>query len=220
MAAEIVDDGVYFIQNVKTGTVIELQNGSNAKKTKIQSVKKRKLKDNLVAPQLWVITKIPKEDGKYMIQNANSWTYMDLDGTSTDNGTAVVGNKPDHTTNQNWIITRNTTNFISYVIQNVAAKKYVNLKDGSADDRTVINIWEGTGESTTDTNQLWLIVRAWVHLHQELCDVGNVRIRNGGTSIDGSIIMCLRRLFVYTKDLLSKIDPFPMASAVLLVRHG
>jgi len=162
MAAYTVEEGVYFIQNVKTGSIIDLEDGASADNTKIHGRStKRDLNEHYVPPQLWIISKVEGKSFVYKIQNASSRTYMDLPGSNVTSGTDVVGYHQTSDDSQEWTIARNFTNRTAYTIQNRGnTSLYVNLNNGNAESTTVINGWSGTGGSTTDTNQLWHIVRA------------------------------------------------------------
>jgi len=167
MAALFVENGVYFIQNVGTGTVVDLKDGSNAENTKIQGWKKRELDDVLVPAQLWVISKTGNKDNDYdtyTIQNANSRTYMTLPEDTQGNYRAIVGSQRYGESDrelQEWKIVRND-NVTAYTIMNVdnEEKAFVDLLNGGKDNGTDVYSWDGVGVTTTNTHQLWHIVRA------------------------------------------------------------
>ncbi|TBU36298.1 ricin B lectin domain-containing protein [Dichomitus squalens] len=159
MVSRTIKDGVYFIQNVGTDTVLDLTDGSSANGTKVQGFTKHELNDEWVSAQLWIITQVPGTD-EYTIQNANSRTYLDLTESNPQNGTPIIGYEPTGNPNQHWIITRNSTK-TAYVIENAGATgTYVDLLDGDSADGTAVNGWAGEGPTTTNTNQLWHFVPA------------------------------------------------------------
>jgi len=158
MATVNVESGVYFIQNLGTGTVMDLENGSSTNGTKVQGYQKRELSDPWVPAQLWVISKVGK-DNVYTIENTNSRTFMDLTGSNVQNNTPIIGFEATGNPNQQWKIIRNSTG-TAYVMQNMATGTFADLKDGQSLNGTAINGWSGSGPTTTNPHQLWLIVRA------------------------------------------------------------
>ncbi|EPS97740.1 hypothetical protein FOMPIDRAFT_82402 [Fomitopsis schrenkii] len=152
---DTVPDGVYFIQNYGTGTVLGLDDGSSANGTKVYGFQKRDLSDNLVPAQLWVVSQ--DENAVYTIENTNSRTYMDLPSSASE--TPIIGNQGTGDTSQQWTITRNTAD-IAYVVQNRATGTYIDLLAGSSADLTPVNGWAGFGVSTPNDNQLWEFVPA------------------------------------------------------------
>ncbi|KAI0090539.1 ricin B-like lectin [Irpex rosettiformis] len=158
MAAAQIESGVYFIQNVGTGTVLDLTDGSNVDNTKVQGFEKRELNDVWVSAQLWIISQVGT-DPVYTIQNANSRTYADLSGSNLQSGTPIIGFHGTGNPNQNWIITRNTLK-TAYVIRNQATGTYVDLLNGGTANGTAVNGWAGEGVDTPNPHQLWHIVRA------------------------------------------------------------
>ncbi|GJE89267.1 ricin B lectin domain-containing protein [Phanerochaete sordida] len=161
MAAKIVQSGVYFIQNVASGTVLDLVGGSDTDGTKVTATTKRELCEQQVATQLWVIQLDDNERDSQPchIESAASRTYLDLTNGTSDlicNGLKGRNDDPD---NQWWLITRDSKR-TAYVIFNTSTKTYVTLKDGKVASGTSVVGASGTGSATTDTNQLWHIVRA------------------------------------------------------------
>ncbi|TBU40765.1 ricin B lectin domain-containing protein [Dichomitus squalens] len=158
MAASIIENGVYFIQNFSTGTVINLKDGSN--NTRVQTAKKLELDVATVSEELWIITRNPNKQDEYMIQNAGSGTYMDVLGGTVTNGSNIVGFKSTGDKSQGWLISRNVDNK-TYVIANaVTGKHYVTLSGGDTSEGKNIQVYAGEGTSETDVGKLWLIVRA------------------------------------------------------------
>ncbi|TBU21800.1 ricin B-like lectin [Dichomitus squalens] len=162
MAASTIENGVYFIQNVRTGTVIELAVGSSKDGTIVQGYVKRELNDVSVSAQLWIIGHAGNT-GEYTIQNANSRTYLDLQGNSAPenggHGTRVIGYHQTGVQSQRWIIKRSSKN-TSYSIINGVTGTYMDLDGGSNGTPIMTFRGEGIGYSTTNENQLWHIVRA------------------------------------------------------------
>ncbi|GJE91459.1 ricin B-like lectin [Phanerochaete sordida] len=153
--ASTIQPGIYWIQNIATGTVLDLSNGSPDKNTKVQAWQKRELHDYWVSAQLWIVTSVG--ENTYVFQNANSRTYAELGGG--DNQTPIVANAGTGGKNQQWVVTRNK-NGTSYVIQNVQYNTFVDLYNGGNANGTAVNGWQGSGPATENTNQLWNFVRA------------------------------------------------------------
>ncbi|EPS97703.1 hypothetical protein FOMPIDRAFT_82435 [Fomitopsis schrenkii] len=159
MPSAPVPSGVYFIQNLGTGTVLDLDNGSSANGTKVHGYQKRDLSDNWVPAQLWVVSQIG-DSSLYTIENANSRTNLDLTGSNAADGTPIIGSQatPD-AENQRWAILRNRED-TAYVIQNKGSGTYVDLLYGNSANLTPVNGWAGQGVTTPNTHQLWKFVRA------------------------------------------------------------
>jgi len=157
MASRTIESGVYFIQNIGTGTVLDLDGGSSANSTKVQGFTKRELSDSWVPAQLWVISSVG--GGQYTIENTNSRTFLDLTDGNVANGTRLIGYQATGNPNQCWIITRNS-NDTAYVIANGATGTFIDLLDGGSANGTAVNGWAGSGPTTTNTHQLWEVVRA------------------------------------------------------------
>ncbi|KAI0768440.1 ricin B-like lectin [Irpex lacteus] len=157
MAAKL-ENGIYFIQNAGTGTVLDLNGGSGANGTKIQGFAKRELNDPWVPAQLWIITKIDNSDS-YTVENANGRTYVDLTNGLVADNTPIIGNQGPGGANQRWKFIRNTKK-TAYVIQNEASKTYIDLYGGGVPDGTPVNGYAGSGADTTNQNQLWQLIRA------------------------------------------------------------
>ncbi|KAI0768439.1 ricin B-like lectin [Irpex lacteus] len=152
-----LEDGVYFIKNVGTGTVLDLEKGTADNGTRVIGHAKRELNDQWVPIQLWVVAKTGNGD-YYTVQNAKSLTYMTLTDGLAASGTPIVGHERSGD-NQHWQFTRNTAN-TAFVIKNEASGTYVDLYNGGFTDGTAVNGWPGSGASTTNTHQLWELVRA------------------------------------------------------------
>ncbi|GJE89238.1 ricin B lectin domain-containing protein [Phanerochaete sordida] len=150
MASEKVQDGVYFIQNIGTGEVMDLLNASNAKDTTVQGFVKREPTDTWVPAQLWVIS---ERSDHYRIESAVR-SHLELSSATGD----VVCNAETNNSNQKWKIYRNS-NKTAYVIQNVDTGTYASLGSGSVTNYPKIVGASGSGAATTDSKQLWLIVR-------------------------------------------------------------
>ncbi|KAI0777107.1 ricin B-like lectin [Irpex lacteus] len=158
MASTEIESGIYYIQNTSSGRVLELHHGSTADGTKILGREKRELSDEWVSAQLWIIVKIDR-DSVYTIQNANSRTYMDLVKGNAANGTPIVGCHHINIANQRWIITLSASK-TAYVIKSQATGTYLDLFGGASPEASSVTGWAGAGASTSNTHQLWNIVRA------------------------------------------------------------
>ncbi|TBU56072.1 ricin B-like lectin [Dichomitus squalens] len=163
MAAETINDGVYFIQNLGKGTVLDLESGSSKNNTKVKGHKKREINDPWVSAQLWLIARVPGTV-KYTIQNANSRTFLDLKGGVAESETPLVGYEATNKVTQHWMIQRNS-NGTAYVIFNAKSTSastplFIDLYAGGVVDGTPIKGIVGEGSVTPNTNQLWIITRA------------------------------------------------------------
>lgn len=155
MATPSIQDGVYYIQNSGSGTVVDLFDGSSNPGAKLQGYQKHELGNVWAPAQLWIITS--DDEGLYTLQNANSRTFVELN--SPENGTRMVCNPPNGKKSQQFKITRSSGGTY-YVIQNVETQTYMDLYNGGAANNTPVNGWKGSGPTTENPNQLWLIVRA------------------------------------------------------------
>ncbi|EPS99468.1 hypothetical protein FOMPIDRAFT_82644 [Fomitopsis schrenkii] len=154
------NDGVYFIQNYRSGTVIELGNGSSVNGTAIYGYQQRALSDDLVPAQLWVITQSGTDKSVFKIENANSRTVMDLNRGNPMPQTLIFGYQPqDRNPNQRWAILRNSNN-TAYVIRNQSSGTYVDLYGGRSANGTGIHGHGGEGVTTMNNNQLWVLIKA------------------------------------------------------------
>ncbi|EJF58729.1 hypothetical protein DICSQDRAFT_172744 [Dichomitus squalens LYAD-421 SS1] len=175
MASGFIDNGIYFIQNIGTGTVADLANGSSDNGTKVQGYSKRELNDPSASAQLWIITRV--EHDEYTIRNANSCKYMDIKGGTTVDSTPVVACQGTGHRNQRWAIKRNDkkTAYVQcgewqYVLLFVDSSETSNRHvciDASyldygwgTENGTPMQIWAGIGPSTVHPLQLWHVVRA------------------------------------------------------------
>jgi len=147
---------VYVIQNKKSGTFLDLDNGSSANGTKVQGWEN--LSTQQYAPnQQWLISQVGGTSGLYTLRNMSGGTFLDLTGGSSDNGTQIQcweqnAGSPD-APNQQWnIFKAEATGF--WRIQNVKAKTFVDIDNGSATDGTKIQGWQSI---SNDDNQMWSI---------------------------------------------------------------
>ncbi|KAI0076829.1 ricin B-like lectin [Panus rudis PR-1116 ss-1] len=157
MSASIVP-GVYFIQNLGSGTVLDLVYGSSQNGTKVEGHAKWELGERWCPVQLWIVAK-DKDGSTYVIQNASGGTYMDLKNGSSSKDTPVICYEHSGNSTQKWRIILNSHK-TAYVIQNVGTGTYIDLLDGSNKDNTPVNGWTGEGASTTNTHQLWKFIKA------------------------------------------------------------
>ncbi|KAI0797264.1 ricin B-like lectin [Irpex lacteus] len=157
MASEKLADGVYFIQNIGTGTVLTLHGGSAEDGTLAEGTAKRELSDPWVSAQLWIITKVIVDDGRtYSVQNGNSRTYLTLkDGSTVGTGTPIIGYEHTGSGDQHWMIVRNAKK-TAYVITNETSRTAVDLWGGGNADGTAVN---GYYANNDNNNQLWQLVR-------------------------------------------------------------
>ncbi|KAI0076822.1 ricin B-like lectin [Panus rudis PR-1116 ss-1] len=156
-----LQSGVYFIQNIGTGTVIDLHNGSTADNTEIQGHAKHALSNTWVPAQLWIISllKASGSHGIYTIQNASGRTYMDLSQALATDGNPIIGWTPSSSkAHQQWRIIPNAKQ-TAFVIQNVSTGTYVDLYGGIEANGTAITGYSGEGPATTNRNQLWNFIR-------------------------------------------------------------
>ncbi|KAI0090522.1 ricin B-like lectin [Irpex rosettiformis] len=152
-----LQSGVYYIQNLGSGTVLDLSGGSSTDGTKIQGYAQRPLTDVWVPAQLWVVALV-EGSNTFTLQNACARTYADIQGGNIANGTPLVGFEGTSQAEQRWVITLSTNN-TSYVIQNKTSGTYVDLQSGSTANGATIQIWGSEGPTTTNKNQLWNFVR-------------------------------------------------------------
>ncbi|GJE89268.1 ricin B lectin domain-containing protein [Phanerochaete sordida] len=122
MSAQPLEEGVYFIQNVATGTCLDL--------TDVKAVSKTDITGCWVPTQLWIISFNPdRNEDTYHIENSTGRTFMELkEGTGN---VMCNGLKQDTDANNHqwWNIVRNDKT-TAYVIQNEKLETYVELKDG------------------------------------------------------------------------------------------
>ncbi|KAI0092323.1 ricin B-like lectin [Irpex rosettiformis] len=149
--------GVYRIQNLSSGTVLDLTDGSSTDGTRIQGFAERELTDVWVPAQLWVVALVSGTN-IYTIQNACSRTYVDISGGSFNDGTPLVGFEGTSKSEQRWALIPSSTHSGYYVIQNQASKTYIDLENGNPANGTKVQIWSGSGASTNDNNQLWKFI--------------------------------------------------------------
>ncbi|KIP12206.1 carbohydrate-binding module family 13 protein [Phlebiopsis gigantea 11061_1 CR5-6] len=154
------ESGVYYIENIASHTVIELTDDSGTPGTQVQGWEKRALSDTLVSAQLWIIYPVGGSSSAYFIRNAGTrTTFMELTDGNPAEGTPIISNPASGSTSQEWTITPNTAG-TAYVIRNVASSTYIDLYKGNAENGAVINGWGGTGPTTGNTHQLWVLTSA------------------------------------------------------------
>jgi len=177
MASEIIPSGVYFIQNVGTGTVMDLQNGTEADGitptlgTQALCYEKRLLLDRAVSSQLWILVQ-SGANNVFTIQNARTTTFMDILSGNFPNGAPIIVNPKSTNISQTWKITRNS-NKTAYVIQNMlnsanygTSSGFADLSQGGQANETPVNGLNGDGYDgsgvaiTTNSQQLWRVVPA------------------------------------------------------------
>ncbi|KAI0090544.1 ricin B-like lectin [Irpex rosettiformis] len=152
MTAERIENGIYFIQNVGTGTVIDLAGASAIDGAKLQGFAKRDLNDDIVGAQLWYISHVGNEP-VYTIRNIRSLTYADLYGFNAADGTPIVGFHGTGGQNQHWVFI-STPDKKGYNIRNVATGTFIDLYAGGPGNCTPINGWTGL----PSMNQVWRLI--------------------------------------------------------------
>ncbi|PPQ74703.1 LOW QUALITY PROTEIN: hypothetical protein CVT25_007632 [Psilocybe cyanescens] len=93
---------VYTLRNLRTGTYLDLSNGSSANGTQVQGWSSAE-GSAYASNQQWKIT----TDGTYYrLQNVSGKTYLDLLGNATTNGTKVHGWAKANVETQDWLLRR------------------------------------------------------------------------------------------------------------------
>ncbi|KAI0806253.1 ricin B-like lectin [Irpex lacteus] len=155
MASEELTDGVctYFIQNIRTGTVLTLNGGSPVDGTNVEGTAKRELSDVWVPAQLWILTKT--DSNTYAVQNGNSRTYLAVTDGYPGGGMPVIGSRPTGVDTDRWTFVRNAKK-TAYIITNVMADMSIDLYRGGTADGTAVY---GSRTYADKEDQLWQLVR-------------------------------------------------------------
>ncbi|TBU21801.1 ricin B-like lectin [Dichomitus squalens] len=153
MTAPTITNGVYFLQNIRTRTVIDLHRGSSSFSILptnatiiprlVLGFVKHELDDIWASVQLWIITRIGNTE-EYTIQKSNSRTYLDLKGKNGGHATPVICHHQTGRQSQRWVVKCNS-------------KK---MAYAGSDNNTPIKTSVGSSHNTDNENQLWHIVRA------------------------------------------------------------
>ncbi|KAF4633409.1 hypothetical protein G7Y89_g4711 [Cudoniella acicularis] len=128
----------FTVTNVRSGTVLDLHDGSSANRTRIQGFHSEKDNRN----QEWIINEW-NNTGYYVFENVQGCTVMDLDDGSKDNGTPVQGyEQQNNNPNQLWKlsrVSRNATEVERTISSQVPARKAIYATD-HIEDRTYITL--------------------------------------------------------------------------------
>jgi len=134
-------EGVYFIRNLKTRTVVTAD--SSAPNPKLVG---SKLSFDSIDQQLFSFKIIGQDI--YLITHVKTGRVADLTGSDADDGTPIITYPVHYTTNQQWEISADGS---AYKIKNMSSGKIVDLTNSDANDGTpIINFTD----NNTD-NQKW-----------------------------------------------------------------
>lgn len=149
-----MQEGVYTIHNVYTGTYLDLSKDANDANVHGWSYQTPK-RDGNQFHQRWRVTK--SADETFRLQNLSTLTFLDLNNNAVAanvHGYADRSNDPQKLPQQQWFISQDTNFDDIYTVQNRWAKTFVDLS--SSKDDANVKAYDNQAGTKNAEHQQWI----------------------------------------------------------------